>query len=329
MRPFVPRVSLGIPVYNGEKYLALALDSLVQQDYKDFEIIISDNASTDGTSEIYRAYAARDSRVSYYRNEENVGSARNYERVFELSRGQFFKWCAHDDVCHPAFLSRCMAVMESAPSSVALVYPQCDLIGEAGELLGRAPDRLETQAKRPYQRLAHTLRNVGYAYSLWGIVRSDLLRKTRLGGRANYWDDVLLAELSLLGEFLEVPEVLFELRYHKGNALGVSSSAEGFVAWRDPLKASKKTRKALLAWTDPANSKRKIWLPVQEELYCEYLKGVHHARLPLFQKCLCYLTVPVVCYWRRFRNFGAIAKRKVIGAFFGQSESRKSPPRSG
>src|SRR5215212_2547350 len=107
----VPQVSLGVPVYNGEKYLAEALESLLQQDYADFEIIISDNASTDGTEEICRNFAGRDKRIRYYRNETNIGASPNYNRTFELARGRYFKWCAHDDVCLPAFVRRAAEVL--------------------------------------------------------------------------------------------------------------------------------------------------------------------------------------------------------------------------
>ena len=107
-----PRVSIGMPVFNGENYLAEALDSLLTQTFSDFELIISDNASTDKTEEICRAYAVRDQRIRYFRNQENLGASRNYNRVFELSSGEYFKWAAHDDLCAPEFLGRCVDVLD-------------------------------------------------------------------------------------------------------------------------------------------------------------------------------------------------------------------------
>ena len=98
-----PRVSLGFPVYNGERYLAAALDSLLGQTFRDLEVVICDNASTDRTAELCAAYAARDARVRYHRNPTNLGAAPNFNRTFELSRGEYFKWAAHDDVCAPTF----------------------------------------------------------------------------------------------------------------------------------------------------------------------------------------------------------------------------------
>src|SRR5689334_18309225 len=111
-----PKLSVGLPVYNGEAYLRTALESIVTQDYQDFELIISDNASQDGTAAICREYAQRDKRIRYYREEANRGGARNLNRVFELSRGKYFKWAAHDDVCLPGFFRRCVEVFDRAPS---------------------------------------------------------------------------------------------------------------------------------------------------------------------------------------------------------------------
>jgi len=316
-----PKVSVGVPVYNGEKYLDQALNSLIHQDYEDFEIVISDNASTDATAELCRAYAARDKRVRYFRNETNIGSAQNYKRVFELARGAYFKWCAHDDVCYPGFLSRCVEVMDAAPPSVALVYPQCDLIGEFGEVLERAPDRMETKARQPHRRLAHSLWNVICAYPLWGLVRANVLRRTRLVGRVPYWDNLLLTELSLFGEFWEIAAVLFQVRCHRGNSYGVSSSHQASTAWNDPDKADQKTKKAVLVWTDPSNAKKNICLPAKEEIYWEYLKRIYHAPLPPSEKLLCYATVPCVCYWRRLHNFGGFWKRRLIRTLLDRGES--------
>ena len=105
-----PRVSIGLPVYNGEKYLRAALDCILRQDYADFELVICDNASSDGTEAICREYAARDGRIRYTRNETNIGASGNYKRVFELARGEFFKWASHDDTFHPSLVRRCMEV---------------------------------------------------------------------------------------------------------------------------------------------------------------------------------------------------------------------------
>lgn len=306
-----PRVTIGLPVYNGEKYLSQTLDSLLTQDFEDFELIISDNASTDGTADICRGRAARDNRIRYYRNEINLGAAPNYKRVFELAQGEFFKWCSHDDLCHRSFLSRCLEVYESAPPSVVLVYPQCEIIGEFGEWIAQGCDFVETKEKRPHRRLAKVLRNVCYAYPLWGVIRWASLSKTRLTGSTAYWDDVLLAELSLLGEIWEVPDVLSQQRDHPGNAVAICSAEQGQDVANNPNRANRRTRQALLAWTDPSKSGNRIWLPIHEERYWEYMKRIHHAPLSDLDKLLSYLTVVRVCYWRRFRTFGGRWKKRL------------------
>ena len=307
-----PRISVGLPVYNGEKYLGQAVNSLLNQDFEDFEIIISDNASTDGTAEMCRTYASKDKRIRYYRTESNIGSAPNYRRVFELARGDFFKWCSHDDTCLPRFLSQCLKVFESAPPSVMLVYPQCNLIDESGALLGRAEDCVDARQRCPYRRLAQVLRHISYAFPIWGLIRADCLRKTKLTGSTCYWDMVLLIELSLYGEIWEIPEVLSQQRCHTGNAVAICSAEQGPEVSNDPSKANRRTREKLLAWTNPTQAGNRIWLPIHEERYWEYAKRIHHAPLSPFEKALCYLTVPLVGYWCRLRKSGGIWKHKFL-----------------
>src|SRR6185436_6923974 len=107
-----PRVSIGVPVYNGERYLAATLDSLLAQTFDNFEIIVSDNASSDRTAQLALEYAERDSRVRYTRNPRNLGAGANYRRAFQLSRGQYFRWSAADDISAPESLARCVEVLD-------------------------------------------------------------------------------------------------------------------------------------------------------------------------------------------------------------------------
>ena len=232
MKACTPKVSIGLPVYNGEKYLALALDSVLKQDFADFELIISDNASRDGTAEICKAYAARDPRIRYYRKEVNIGAAPNYENVFHLARGEIFKWHAHDDLLLPGFLSRCFEVIDAAPASLVLIYPRCEIIDEHGNVSGRMPNSVEMWEKQPYKRLAHVLRWLAAPNPIWGLIRTDVLRRTQLTGTVSYtvsyWDDCLLAELALYGEIREIPEVLQQHRSYNGNALAMISMSQDF-----------------------------------------------------------------------------------------------------
>ena len=121
-----PQVSIGMPVYNGEKYIRQAMDSLLAQDYKNFELIISDNASTDRTQDICLDYEAQDRRVRYYRNEINMGATWNFNRVFDLSRGNYYMWASHDDYWDPRYLQSCLEAFETS-DAIVLTGAMCDL----------------------------------------------------------------------------------------------------------------------------------------------------------------------------------------------------------
>jgi glycosyltransferase involved in cell wall biosynthesis len=129
-----PLVSLGLPVYNGEKYLRRAIDSLLAQDYENLELIISDNASTDRTVEICQEYQLKDRRVHYYRNEKNMGGAWNFNRVLELARGEFFMWTADDDIWKPEFISSLFTELQNHPEA-GVAMCATDVIGEDEQLI--------------------------------------------------------------------------------------------------------------------------------------------------------------------------------------------------
>src|SRR5260370_42328257 len=123
-----PRVSIGMPGYNGAKYVRRSVQSVLAQDYEDFELLISDNASTDETESICRELAERDGRIRYFRNERNVGASQNFNKVFRLASGTFFKWAAPDDGCHPTMLLRRVAVLERSPARGTMGYSLPGLI---------------------------------------------------------------------------------------------------------------------------------------------------------------------------------------------------------
>lgn len=234
----VPRVSIGLPVYNGEKYLTVAIDSLLAQTYDDFELILSDNASTDRTAEICRAYAAQDARVRYYRAEVNQGSAWNYGRSFALARGEYFKWAAHDDLCAPTFLARCVEVLDKRPD-IAWCHSQSAHIDSQGAVLpgpeneeisyvagSGQPHTPTRESTTPSQRFAAVLLEGSGSLDLYGLVRADVMRKTSLHLPYYGADKVFIAELSLWGRFFEIPEVLFFCRVHPEASGNLATAAE-------------------------------------------------------------------------------------------------------
>lgn len=277
-----PNVSIGMPVYNGERFLKEAVDSILAQTFSDFEVIISDNASTDGTSEICRSYAAQDQRVRYYRSEQNLGAAWNYNRVFELAAGEYFKWAAHDDLCALEYLERCVAVLDNEPA-VVLCYPRTVIIDENGNRIGDYVDDLNLRSPKPHERYAHyhnRYRTPGECNAVFGLMRANTLGTTPLIGNYVSSDQILLGELALLGEIYEIPEPLFFRRDHPQTSVRAN-----------------RPRKARAAWFDPA-AKDKIQL-ARWRWFFEYLSSIRRVRMRWQEKTRCYFQVCKWAYWNR------------------------------
>lgn len=289
-----PRVSIGLPVYNGANFIRRAVQSVLEQDYGDLELVIADNASTDATQSICLEVAARDKRVRYYRNEANLGAAGNYNRVFELARGDYFKWAAHDDECHSSMVRKCVELLDSAPASIVMVYPLGELIDENGRTLTAPLDRIESQDPRPHRRLARLLWSLNMCDPVFGVYRTDFLKKTQLIGRFFGADYVLLGELAMMGEIRELGEILFRLRAHPKRSNQAHRSA------RDRA-----------AWYDPAAAKQLFVLPNWERMVWELMKSAMRAPLNPFERMKCLAVIPGTHYCRRFRNAGGRAKQSV------------------
>jgi glycosyltransferase involved in cell wall biosynthesis len=235
-----PMISIGVPVYNGENYLAATLDSILAQSFSDFELIVSDNASTDGTEDVCRNYQARDTRIRYYRNPRNLGAAKNHNQVFELSSGKYFKWASHDDVLAPNFLSQCVSVLEQDPS-VVLCHSKITLIDDFSKRTVPVYESAALSASSsPSERFGAVILHDRVCADIYGVIRSHALRKTSLIAPYVGSDRTLRAELALLGRFYEVPEYLFFLRDHAGRSVRSMPSHHQRVAWFDPDRVGRK-----------------------------------------------------------------------------------------
>jgi len=208
-----PRVGVGLPVYNGERYLAGALDALLGQTWSDFILFIGDNASTDGTEDIARHYAARDSRVRYHRHRTNIGAPRNFNYLFEQSGTAYFRWQAADDLVLPEYTARCVEVLDSDPGAVLAYCGTIDIDGEGREL-GPYEDRMHVTQASARERFRRVRQNLQRCNAVFGLLRSSVLRHTSLFQTFVHSDRVFLAELALHGKLIEVPERLFRRRYH-------------------------------------------------------------------------------------------------------------------
>ena len=233
-----PQVSLGMPIFNGENYLEDTLDSILAQTFTDFELIISDNASTDRTREICLAYQAKDSRIHYTRNEKNLGAAKNYNLLFDLARGEYFKWVAHDDPCAPEYLEYCVNLFNSEADAV-MCYPRTILIDENDEVIEYHDDGFDLRSPKAGQRLRKSFYSSAWCHPVFGLIRANVLKQTDLIGNYASSDKVLLAELAMLGKCCEVPKHLAYRRLHPQNSTETHTSDEAMAAWFDPAARKK------------------------------------------------------------------------------------------
>ena len=304
----IPVISLGLPVYNGENYLAQAIESVLQQTCGDFELIITDNASTDQTEAICLDYARRDARIRYYRRNENIGAAGNFNWVFSLACGTYFKWIAHDDRIAPEFLAKCLAAMTCDPS-VVLSYPRVHIIDAQGQVVENYDFKLNTDAPSPHVRFGELVRG-HRCFEVFGLIRRDALKKTALIGNYSHGDGVLLAHLALLGRFVEVPEYLLLARKHPEQSMYKYGVYEHGSA----------DNQRYAEWFDPKN-KNRIPLPMSRLLF-EYCRVIFQGSLPLAEQIPCWRKLAQWA-WRFWRVLGGEWKG-VLKQSFGLADRRLS-----
>jgi len=286
----IPRISIGLAVYNGERYLAQAIDSILAQTYQDFELILSDNASTDATEAICLEYAARDTRIHYYRNSKNIGGANNENQTFRLARGEYFRWAAYDDVLAPEFLSRAVEILDQKPEIVICDCLVVD-INEHGESIKISSQRRKESLK-PHERFSDLASDKHDCNASYGLIRSDILRKTKLQQNYTGSDRTLICELSLYGQFFEIQEPLFYKRYHQKNA---------YVDMR-----------ARMAWFNPA-LKGKIVLPYWMQFF-DYVNVISRVPVSASERIYCYLYMIRWCM-AHLRNLAGDVLLALLGLF--------------
>jgi glycosyltransferase involved in cell wall biosynthesis len=268
MNSNTPRVTVAIPVYNGDNYVHEALDSVLAQTFQDFEIVISDNGSTDRTEAICREYAARDSRIKFFRTEVNRGASWNFRRAVELATGENFMYLAHDDKIDPVFLEKCIAVLDRQPE-VMLVYPKAIEIDNQGQHLYKKEQDLAADSPKPHVRFRELIRMDHNCETLFGLTRTAIRKKTAVHDDFPDGDRVGLAELSLYGTYYRVPEYLFLHREHPVRSINIFPTRFDRMALLEPQKA------------------HLIVFPYWREFY-EYLRAIGRAPLSFWQRLACY-----------------------------------------
>lgn len=290
----MPLASIGLPVYNGGRFIRNAIESILAQTFTDFELIISDNASTDDTGDICRRYARTDSRVYYTRKNKNLGASRNFNDVFDLSTGKYFKWASNDDICEPDFLEKCVRVLES-DSSVALCHPGTRRIDEDGRNIGAYTLKLKSDSPNPVTRFRELLMAKHACFQVFGVFRKKIMERTSLLNNYSGADRVLLAETALHGRIVEVPGYLFLRRSHAEESRLQYPDSNDRVVWFDP---SRKGRIVLSQW----------------RLLAEYVNAVKRSPLSQQDKIACYMLIAMWAkrHWRFLGHDIKAASRKAI-----------------
>ncbi len=321
MIPPEPTVTLGMPVYNGEAFIASAIESLLAQTYTDFELIISDNASTDNTQSICRDFSVRDARIRYHRQLENLGSVTNFNCLVALARGKYFKWAASDDICRPTYLHAVVEVLESEPR-VLWCHSQSGKIDQHGRILtnddlaaeGLAHTsqaglpRHDHASQRRHRRFRGVLLGTSWCADAYGLIRTLELSKSNLFPSCYGSEKVLLAELALRGCYREVPETLFYQRVH--------STASG------SLKSHEQQAQFALA------RPKRILALTRFELLLGHLRAVNNVAMPITDRLLCY---GVICqYLFQSRKWRKIVSDDLHGRPLGKymTEDRVAPSHS-
>jgi glycosyltransferase involved in cell wall biosynthesis len=237
----VPRLSIGLPVCNGENYLTESLDALLGQTYTDFELIISDNASTDSTRDICLSYARADSRIRYFHQPQNIGIAPNRNFVTQQASGELFKVASHDDLYARDLLRLCIEALDEHPR-VVLAHSWSANVDSSGTVTELLEYPVNTAASRAPDRFRSMLFD-GWGDDDGGVIRMDVLRRVTAHGSYHFADRTFTAEIALYGPFYMVPDWLFFRRCHPGQAGGLPSVRER-CARLDPRRANHLTNPA-------------------------------------------------------------------------------------
>lgn len=228
------KVVIGLPVYNGQKYLGAAIESHLSQSFGDFTLVISDNASTDATPEICADYASKDTRIKVLRSPENRGVLWNHRQVMEAieTRDQYFRWAGADDIMEPGLLQTMVEVLDTRPE-VEAVVPETKNINDEGEIIKAAARTLDLQSSDVFER-AHNVLTANYQHVIaYGLLRASTLLTLRTGPNYIGWDPIFVWELALRGQMVQPAGPALLRRFHTGSVSRVKMAKE-MKKWVEP-----------------------------------------------------------------------------------------------
>ncbi len=271
-----PRVGIGVPVYNGANYLRETLQNLADQTFTDFQVLVSDNGSTDGTHDILAEFADKDERFRYRIHPENIGAHRNYNSLVPHLTNEYFKWVAHDDLIAPDFLERCVAALDAEPDAV-LAFTATHRIDEDGNVVETLHSTKTYDFDEPSARLRAYIGDRLKAPPIFGVMRRSVLGKTALLRNYHAADFTFLQELAMWGRFTYIEDPLFMFRLHseQHSAAPTQQTASFFNPnQRAPMMSN------WLAWGGMVDSIRRVPMSPAEKLRCLGFAGywaVRHA----------------------------------------------------
>ena len=300
----VPRLSVGLPVYNGEGLLAESIEALLGQSYENFELIISDNASTDGTADICRRYAKQDSRIRYIRQPYNIGLNRNHNFVVRQAKGELVKMASHDDLYARDLLKRCVEALDEHPEAV-LAHCWEAMTDASRNVTKVLTYTVAADSPRAPDRFRSMLFD-GWDDYTYGVIRTEVLLRTHLLGSHHYADRTLNTELSLHGPFCMVQDWLYFRRDH-------------------PERTSPYTVRTRCTYLDPRRASR-IRHPAVR-LYGEYIWGyvaaIRNAPLSPADRKECYR---YLAQWLAGRVVPAASRSVRGGALYSPDSTSENVP---
>jgi glycosyltransferase involved in cell wall biosynthesis len=273
-----PLVTVGVPVFNGERFLAKALGSVEGQNFADFEVVVLDNASTDRTGEIVEQFAKRDHRFKYFRNETNIGLFPNFNRCLGLASGKYFMWLAHDDYLHPDYLKRAVAALEEKPEAV-LFHTRITVVDDEERAVGSTSSAPGLDNENISKRFDALVCEPTFALEIFGLIRREQLLKATPMESFLGSDRVVTCRLSLNGPFLSCDDALFFNRDH-------------------PNRSCRQDRRILQKEGEPSWGLR--LLSPRSLVYCGFVRALYDADLPTSTKWSCAKSL--VRWWFVHRN---------------------------
>ncbi|MEL7473773.1 MAG: glycosyltransferase family 2 protein, partial [Planctomycetota bacterium] len=264
----MPRLSIGLPVHNGQRYLGDAIRSILVQSHTDLELLVCDNASTDRSLEIARRYATLDSRVRVLTSPTNRGAAWNFNRAVAEASGELFKWASHDDVLSDHFLHHTIALLDKRSDAV-VAHCETLRLDASSRIAGTYERQPSFDEPRASDRFRSVIRTPHRCLAVFGVMRLDALRATPMIGAYTGSDRNLLAELALRGPILHVERALFARRDHPDASIRKHRDERARAEWFDPTLRGAAIRPTWRRWL-------------------EYASGVERAPISAFERARCH-----------------------------------------